>query len=146
MKMGRQSEIDDREIPDLRKSSRKKVLTAARTCWPNGYSSECVVHDISETGARLELYGPVPNIFDLVMDDEGSRRTCVVVWRHKLKIGVRFNNVSSIAASREKSRLARCTHICKIVAEHVTLICREILLEMAETLTKVARLRRNNDR
>lgn len=144
--MGGQAEIDDRETPDLRKSPRKKVLKAAKTYWPNGYSSECVVHDISETGARLELRGPVPNIFDLVMDDDGWRRTCVVVWRRKLKVGVRFNNVSDVAASNEKSRFARGAHICKIGAEHASLICREVFLEIAETLTKIARSPRNNDR
>jgi PilZ domain len=146
MKMRRQAEIDNRDMPDLRKSPRKKVLKAAQAYWPNGYSSECVVHDISETGARLELHGPVPNVFDLITEDEGRRRTCVVVWRRKVKIGVRFNNISDEAASSEKSKLARWAHICKVVAEHVTLICREILLEVAETLTKIARSRRHDDR
>jgi PilZ domain len=53
----------------------------------------CVLLDISETGARLELPGneDVPADFDLLLSATGrARRKCVMAWRSSKQVGVRF--------------------------------------------------------
>lgn len=53
----------------------------------------CVLSDISDTGARLDVPYPdkVPDRFLLWLTETGSaRRTCQIVWRKTRQIGVRF--------------------------------------------------------
>jgi hypothetical protein len=53
----------------------------------------CVMSDISEGGARLELPPGTdpPQMFVLALTEDGSlRRTCEVRWRRDGAIGVRF--------------------------------------------------------
>jgi hypothetical protein len=60
--------------------------------WAGGIS--CRVRNISPTGACLEVdsHSGIPDTFDLVFDNEKSRRTCEVIWRRRLLIGVSFKN------------------------------------------------------
>ena len=60
--------------------------------WAAGIS--CVVRNVSPTGACLEVasHSGIPDTFDLVFDHDKSRRTCEVIWRKRLLIGVTFNN------------------------------------------------------
>ena len=53
---------------------------------------ECLIRNISNTGACLELADPVlvPDNFTLVIKPECLRRNCTVAWRSTDKIGVRF--------------------------------------------------------
>lgn len=52
----------------------------------------CVVLDISESGARLDVdaSATVPQHFKLLIDVDGSERRCEVVWRKENAVGVRF--------------------------------------------------------
>ena len=45
---------DRRPTPDRRDLSRKKILKSGRTFWSNGDLSECIVYNLSDTGARLD--------------------------------------------------------------------------------------------
>jgi hypothetical protein len=73
--------IDDRRItPDRRAAPRRRILRGGLTGWQNGDSSECIVHNLSETGAHLQIRGPVPRTFNLVIDGDGVSRSCCVVW------------------------------------------------------------------
>ncbi len=93
-------EIEDRRgsVDDRRSSPRKKTLrgaqifwrTGAAVVWPTGAPIKCVVRNFTETGAKIEVYSPVPEEFDLLFDCDQSRRSCHVVWRRKNQIGVRF--------------------------------------------------------
>jgi hypothetical protein len=142
MKMG---EIEDRrKISDRRRAPRKRLLKAARTYWPNGDSSVCTVHNLSETGAKLELHGPVPQNFDLAVDGERLRRPCVVVWRRANKIGIRFESAPGKPVLPTKSKYARYADACRLIAEQSNSSHREMLLEMAEAWIKVARRRNKN--
>ena len=72
-------------------SPRLKTLKGAQIIWPNGIPVKCVVRNLSETGAKLKVYGPVlRNIVDLVLDQDHSRRSCRVVWRKEPMVGVKF--------------------------------------------------------
>lgn len=87
-----ESAIDDRRksVGDRRSSPRVKTLKGAKILWPTGSAVKCIVRNLSETGARIEVHSPVPGTFDLVFDLDRSRRSCRVVWRKEPMMGVRF--------------------------------------------------------
>jgi hypothetical protein len=136
-------EIDDRRhVPDRRGWSRRKMLKAGRTFWPNGDSSGCLVHNLSETGAQLEFQGPAPNFFDLVVDGDPRRRSCSVVWRKERRVGVTFNEESQAASRVAVQNIAeykRYSEACRLLADRAALSDREILLEMSVAWISVIR-------
>ncbi|WP_300176311.1 PilZ domain-containing protein [Bradyrhizobium sp.] len=58
----------------------------------SGGTIDCVVRNISETGAALEVASPVgiPAEFNLVMPGNIAKRSCRVVWVKDKRIGVAF--------------------------------------------------------
>ena len=56
-------------------------------------SMTCTVRNISATGAALEgaSLARAPDHFVLVMEMESAARSCKVVWRNKMQIGVQFS-------------------------------------------------------
>jgi PilZ domain-containing protein len=86
------SAIDDRRksVEERRSSPRTKTLKGAAIFWPTGGSVECIVRNLSKTGAKIEVHSPVPGTFNLVFDCDQSRRSCRVVWRKEPMKGVRF--------------------------------------------------------
>lgn len=52
----------------------------------------CIIRDLSQTGACLELDGSVhvSTSFTLVFDCDGAMKACRVVWRSRDRTGVRF--------------------------------------------------------
>lgn len=95
---GNAAPINDGPLDDRRKSTRDrrtlprvKSLKDAVVIWRDGTPVKCTVRNVSEQGAKLEVYDPVPqNTFDLVFDLDQSRRSCRVVWRKEPFIGVKF--------------------------------------------------------
>lgn len=78
---------------DKRKSKRRPVHYAARVEFQSGRTAGCLLSDVSDTGARLEVpySDKVPERFLLWLTDTGSaRRTCRVVWRKPHEVGVMF--------------------------------------------------------
>ena len=53
---------------------------------------DCVIRNISETGAALEVASPlgIPETFNLVISGDHSSRPCQVAWRKDKRIGVAF--------------------------------------------------------
>ena len=131
-------EIDDRrQLPDRRSSQRRKTFKAGRTFWPNGDSSECSVHNLSETGAQLVLRGPAPNSFDLVVEGDPWRRSCSVIWRRANRVGVKFEERSQLASPTGNSiqQIAECrrfAEVCRTLARGAVPADRNTLLEMAD--------------
>ena len=84
--------IDDRRVAvaDRRMAVRMRTLKGGQIVWPTGASVKCVVSNLSQMGARLEVHSPVPDTFQLVFDGDGSRRSCNVVWRKETRVGVKF--------------------------------------------------------
>jgi PilZ domain-containing protein len=84
--------IEDRRVAvtDRRIVPRRRTLKGGRIVWLTGAPVQCVVRNLSETGAKLEVHSPVPHTFDLVFDGDQSRRSCSVVWRRPTRIGVKF--------------------------------------------------------
>lgn len=54
---------------------------------------DCTVRDLSLTGAAIEVpsQAEIPEIFTLVMPDDGLHLPCHVVWRREYRIGVTFD-------------------------------------------------------
>ncbi len=75
-----------------RAAPRRKVLKTARIEF-GGIEMDCVVRNISETGAAIEVTSPqmCPFAFVLAIPSDGSVRHCRVVWRRGKRLGVRFN-------------------------------------------------------
>jgi hypothetical protein len=126
-----------RQTSDRRVSPRRKVLRGGRTYWPNGDSTECTVYNFSETGAKLELLGHVPNAFELAIDGDSLRRSCLVVWRKANFVGVKFKNPSQLAPSignvtRSTADFAKYVEECQRLAQRVAPSDSKMLLEMAE--------------
>jgi len=82
----------DTTVTKNRRASRRNILSAGRIRFAKE-SITCTVRNISATGALLEganLAG-VPDTFALVLEMESAKRLCTVVWRKKMRIGVRFD-------------------------------------------------------
>ena len=78
---------------ELRKAPRLKSLIGARIVFNNGSASlDCVIRDLSGTGAKLALSGPVavPDAFDLIIPQKGVTHRAKVAWRQANEIGVAF--------------------------------------------------------
>ncbi len=138
--------IDERRRdPDRRSASRKRVVKGGRTFWPNGDSSDCIILNLSERGALLECRGPLPNLFDLIIDDPQWCRSCTVIWRRANRVGVKFEGPSALSRPiKRKDEFNRYIDACRMLARRTsTPSDRELMLEMAEAwIAIIRRLRR----
>ena len=78
---------------DKRKSRRRPIRYSAWMALENDKLHGCVLSDVSDTGARLDVDDSeaVPEHFMLLLSGTGSaRRSCRVVWRQPGQIGVVF--------------------------------------------------------
>lgn len=80
---------------DNRKATRRLINYSAWVQVDSGRKPiECLIRDMSDTGACLELtplIGPLPQTFRLWLDKNGNvQRTCEIVWRRAYYVGVRF--------------------------------------------------------
>jgi hypothetical protein len=78
--------------PNRRLAPRRRVFKGAKiSFWGLRATIDCVVRDISETGARLSVESSVgiPETFHLSFDG-APMRSCRLVWRKASQIGVTF--------------------------------------------------------
>jgi len=79
---------------ERRKHRRHTINRAGKLVMHSGgLPRDCLITDISESGARLFSEAPdVPDFFDLLISGESPiRQECQVVWRLGGEIGVTFN-------------------------------------------------------
>jgi hypothetical protein len=78
-------------LANNRAAPRQRMLKAASIEF-SGSTIDCVVRNISETGAAIEVASPVgiPAEFNLVMPGNIAKRSCRVVWVKDKRIGVAF--------------------------------------------------------
>jgi hypothetical protein len=81
-------------MAETRSAPRHRVLKAG-TIEFGGGAIDCVVRNLSTTGAALEVSSQVgvPEAFALVVPSEGLHLRCDVVWRKGYRIGVTFGSV-----------------------------------------------------
>jgi hypothetical protein len=58
-----------------------------------GDKIQCIVRDISVTGASLELSqaSALPETFNLILPEDGLNLRCQVVWRRGFRLGITFD-------------------------------------------------------
>jgi hypothetical protein len=80
--------------PETRKSARRWMHRDAEILLnEHNQPIRCVIHDISDGGARISFKTPtedLPNIFTLVLVRNCIQRNCRVVWRKDRFFGVKF--------------------------------------------------------
>ena len=78
-------------LENNRAAPRQRVLKAG-TIEFGGSTIDCVIRNISETGAALEVASPVgiPAEFNLLISGNIAKRPCLVVWVREKRIGVAF--------------------------------------------------------
>ena len=71
---------------------RSKVLKGAKIILGTSSVIDCVVRNVTNTGARVELANTVelPEDLGLTFDGGRSIRSCKVVWRTGTETGVQF--------------------------------------------------------
>lgn len=84
-------------IPKLstehRQSIRKRMLKGGIIAFSGRHATlPCVVRDISETGARLQVQQVVnvPDTFELIVELDGLEVPVEIVWRGATEVGIRF--------------------------------------------------------
>jgi len=80
-----------RGLEHNRAAPRQRVLKAG-TIEFSGGTVDCLIRNISETGAALEVASPVgiPAEFNLMISGNVVKRPCQVVWVREKRIGVAF--------------------------------------------------------
>jgi hypothetical protein len=80
-------------MQDKRRARRRPLRYAAWIALGPDDRRACVLSDVSDSGARIEIDEPddVPENFLLLLSNNGAaRRACRVVWREQRQLGVRF--------------------------------------------------------
>ncbi len=79
-------------MAEQRRSPRRRTLKGGSILFGTAAAVDCIIRNMSETGAALEVEGPVvvPDDFTLLIRPEIIKRNCHVAWRSTKKIGVRF--------------------------------------------------------
>ena len=71
---------------------RRRILKAG-SIEVGGDAIDCIVRNVSETGAALQVLSPlyVPDRFTLVVQTDQLKRPCHIVWRKERQFGVAFD-------------------------------------------------------
>jgi len=79
-------------VEDRRRIVRSRVLKGATILVGSSPVIECIVRDVTNIGARLQIAKviDVPMVFDLTLDGGRTIRPCKVVWRELTEAGVEF--------------------------------------------------------
>ena len=83
-----------RPMPAERRGAARQAINRRAQYFPvaGALPRDCMVVDLSETGARLFTESPLPDVFVLLISGERERieRECRVVWRLGGEAGVAF--------------------------------------------------------
>ena len=79
-------------LPERRGAPRLRTLKGGSIVFGTAAAIDCVIRNMSETGAALEVDSPIgiPDDFALLIKPETIMRNCHVIWRTAKRIGVRF--------------------------------------------------------
>ena len=79
-------------MQERRKSGRSRVLKGAKIVLGNTSLIDCIVRNVTNNGARLQIANTVelPDALGLTLDGGYSIRSSRVVWRTVTETGVRF--------------------------------------------------------
>ena len=79
-------------MAERRKSTRSRVLKSAKLVIDRSSIIDCVVRNLTNKGARLQISNTVelPKDFEMTFDGGYSIRQCRLVWRTVTETGVEF--------------------------------------------------------
>jgi hypothetical protein len=86
-------------MPERRRYSRLRVLKAAKIVIGTSSVLDCVVRDLSSTGARIEIQNAasLPEAVDVTFDGGHTFRPCRLKWRSLNETGVEFFELKQAA-------------------------------------------------
>jgi hypothetical protein len=75
-----------------KRTSQRHRVSRVGTIEFDGGAINCVVRNLSSTGARLDVASPVeiPDHFTLILQEEGHHTPCRTVWPKEKRIGIVF--------------------------------------------------------
>ena len=95
-------------MPNIdRSQARLRSILGARIVFANGRSSmDCLIRDISPTGARLELSGAstIPERFTLLVPQKGKTFEATIKWRRGDEVGVVFETGQETPAPSDQEK------------------------------------------
>jgi hypothetical protein len=85
--------VTARHPTDEKRDQRRRRVLKAGTITFNGSGIDCVVRNVSTTGAALEVESQlgIPSSFHLVIASELFSERCRVLWRKEKRLGVVFD-------------------------------------------------------
>jgi hypothetical protein len=80
-------------MSEKRAAPRHRVLKRGALAFNGGGGLDCMVRNISQSGARIDIANPVgvPEVFTLVIEADHFTRRCHAVWSSERQIGVAFD-------------------------------------------------------
>lgn len=94
---------------DGRIAPRRRMLKSGKIAYSDRHVTiECLVRDMSATGARLRVEGSVtaPDTFELLIPLDGLEANCQVVWRAGTDLGVKFLAAPRIVAAKRTQSIS----------------------------------------
>ena len=79
-------------MQERRKRPRMRVLKSAKFILGKSSVFDCVVRDLTNVGAGIDIPNAIglPEVLEMTFDDGRSIRSCRLVWRTLSKTGVEF--------------------------------------------------------
>ena len=75
---------------EKRRADRLRTFKGGSILFGSAPGVDCIIRNMSKSGACLEVQAPVADTFSLLIKPELLKRTCEVAWRSANRIGVRF--------------------------------------------------------
>jgi hypothetical protein len=97
-------------IEEHRAAPRRRTLIAAQIRYGGGaVTTDCVVRNISETGAKVDVSEGVvlPERFDLVIPQKNVVHACELRWRRGAEAGVAFLDAAAASGAAEDAASGR---------------------------------------
>jgi hypothetical protein len=121
---------------DHRSATRARAFLKAQIRFNNGMSTmDCVIRDLSEGGARLQISDSVaiPNTFELHIPKRNETRRAILHWRTSEEMGVGFQD-SALSNPENRELTQRVAQL-----EFETAALRRLVDEMRTELRSLSR-------
>lgn len=129
-------------MTEKRSAPRLRSFLKGKAIFNNRQSTlDCLVRDISATGARLEVSNAVllPELFDLYVPQKDTTYRVRITWRAEGEIGVEFDHVPAQvqAAPAPRADLASRVHDVEVELAALRMLVSQVRLEV-DDLRKAA--------
>lgn len=77
-------------MEEKRATARSRTLKTGTICFAHSAAIDCIVRNLSNHGAMLEVVSPLGIPLSFVLKFGADSRACSVVWMSEKRIGVAF--------------------------------------------------------